>query len=375
VVLFICKEILDQGNVMDIKTFKTVASKLPPHIAVLMRGPTGVGKSHLARAAAAELELPYIDVRLSTMSEGDFGGYPDIEGMKETSVMTFCMPSFFIRACREPVVLMLDEMNRALPGVMQGAFQLVLDRELGNDKDGTPYRLHPETRIFAAINAGAEYDVNDMDPALLRRFWAVDLEPTTADWLDWAKEEGIDPILADFVRQHPAHLRVDPSEVEPGTVCPNPASWHRIDESLKYMGMAPSNIAGSRPEGFYAVCTGMLGVEASIAFSDFVENYEMVITAEDILNNWKDVKETCVDLPADKVGGLIDKLSDHFKDKSWTNKQAASVKAFTDTLGDEMLVHCWNQLVATGNVPNIQKLHKLIGQRVVTAVKSSRDLK
>ena len=214
---------------MDIKTFKTVASKLPPHIAVLMRGPTGVGKSHLARAAAAELDLPYIDVRLSTMSEGDFGGYPDIEGMKETSIMTFCMPSFFIRACREPVVLMLDEMNRALPGVMQGAFQLVLDRELGNDKDGNPYRLHPETRIFAAINAGAEYDVNDMDPALLRRFWTVDLEPTTADWLDWAKEEGIDPILADFVRQHPAHLRVDPSEVEPGTVCPNPASWHRVD--------------------------------------------------------------------------------------------------------------------------------------------------
>ena len=360
---------------MDIKTFKTVASKLPPHIAVLMRGPTGVGKSHLARDAARDLGLPYIDVRLSTMSEGDFGGYPDIEGMKETSIMTFCMPSFFIRACREPVVLMLDEMNRALPGVMQGAFQLVLDRELGNDKDGNPYRLHPETRIFAAINAGAEYDVNDMDPALLRRFWAVDLEPTTADWLDWAREEGIDSVLVDFIRQHPAHLRVDPSEVEPGTVCPNPASWHRVDESLKHMGMTPSNIAGSRPEGFYAVCMGLLGVEASIAFSDFVENYEMVITAEDILDNWKDVEETCQDLPADKVGGLIDKLSDNFKDNSWTNKQAANVKAFTDTLGDEMLVHCWNQLVATGNVPNIQKLHKLIGQRVVTAVKSSRDLK
>jgi predicted GTPase len=32
---------------MDIKTFKTVAGKLPAEMAILMRGPTGVGKSCL----------------------------------------------------------------------------------------------------------------------------------------------------------------------------------------------------------------------------------------------------------------------------------------------------------------------------------------
>ena len=98
---------------MDIKTFKIVAPSLPSDIAVLMRGPTGVGKSHLAKAIADQLGLPFIDVRGSTMSEGDVGGYPDIEGMKESGVMTFCMPSWFMRACSEPVVLMLDELNRS----------------------------------------------------------------------------------------------------------------------------------------------------------------------------------------------------------------------------------------------------------------------
>ena len=360
---------------MDIKSFKTVAAKLPPHIAVLMRGPTGVGKSHLARAAAEELELPYIDVRLSTMSEGDFGGYPDIEGMKETQVMTFCMPSFFVRACREPVVLMLDEMNRALPGVMQGAFQLVLDREMGNDKDGNPYRLHPQTRIFAAINAGAEYDVNDMDPALLRRFWAVDLDPTCEDWLDWAGENDIDPVLVDFIRQNPQHLRVDPTEVEPGTVCPNPASWHRIDQSLKHMGMAPKDIAGKeRPAGMYAVLLGMVGTEAAITFCDFVENYETVVSAEDILDRWDDVKDTVVEMNAEGQGTIIEKLAAHFEENEWKQKQANNVGKFTETLNDELLVHCWNKMVATNQIPNIQKLHKLIGQRVVEAVKASRNL-
>ena len=31
---------------------------------------------------------------------------------------------------------MLDELNRSLPGVQQSFFQLVLDRALGNDKNG-----------------------------------------------------------------------------------------------------------------------------------------------------------------------------------------------------------------------------------------------
>ena len=64
---------------MDIKTFKLVAPSLPADIALLMRGPTGVGKSHLAAAIAKELKLPFIDVRGSTMSEGEANGSPASE--------------------------------------------------------------------------------------------------------------------------------------------------------------------------------------------------------------------------------------------------------------------------------------------------------
>ena len=359
---------------MDIKTLKNIVPYLPPEIAVLMRGPTGVGKSQLARAAAEELTLPYIDVRLSTMSEGDFGGYPDIEGMKETGVMTFCMPSFFVRACREPVVLMLDEVNRALPGVMQGAFQLVLDRELGNDKNGNPYRLHPETRVIAAVNHGAEYDVNEMDPALLRRFWVSDIVPTAADWIDWAKDNDIDPILVDFIRQNPAHLRVDPTQVEPGTVAPNPASWHRLDTSLAHMQMAPSTVCGQQNPGFFAIASGFVGTEAAIALTDFVEKYELVITAEDILDNYKDVEDRIAAQTASGLAHVIEKLSTHCKDNEWSAKQAKNVAAFAETLSGELLVQMWNSVSNTQNLPNIQKIHKLIGQRVVKAVQESRSI-
>jgi hypothetical protein len=360
---------------LDINTFKNVAGKLPPHIAVLMRGPTGVGKSHVARDIAMEAGLPFIDVRGSTMQEGDVIGYPDVEAMKETGVATFCLPAWYVRGCKEPVLIMLDELNRSMPGVMQGFFQIILDRELGNDKDGNPVRLHPETRVFAAVNFGSEYDVNDMDPALLRRFWVADIEPTVADWLEWASANSLDPVLTDFVRQNPAHWRVDPNSVEPGSVCPNPASWHRLDEALCFAGWKPSELAGNAPpSGFYAMALGMVGVEAGIAFQDFVKNYEKVISAEDVLEGRLE-DETLETLEAGAINNVIDKLAEHCKDNSWTTKQAKNVAAFGKKVGGELMVQMWNRVSSSNNLPNIQKVHKLIGQEVVKIVQAARSVK
>ena len=357
---------------MDIATFKIVAPNLPSHIAILMRGPTGVGKSHLARQVAEVHGLPFIDVRGSTMSEGDVGGYPDIEGMKESGVMTFCMPSWFMRACNEPVVLMLDELNRSLPGVQQSFFQLVLDRELGNDKNGVPYRLHPETRVIAAVNHGAEYDVNDMDPALLRRFWVCDLEPTSDDWIGWAEDNGLDKVLVDFIRENPAHLRVDPGAVEPGTIVPTPASWHRLNDSLVHMGFAPAKVAGSKPAVLYPTAMGFVGTEAAIAFTEFVKGYEKVITAEDVLDG-KVVDGS--ELNASEAAAILDKLAAHCKANKWGVKATKNAAAFAKSLTGEMMVQFWNKCSATQNLENIQKLHKLIGADVVRIVQASRNVK
>tara|TARA_E500000331_G_scaffold298332_1_gene298095 strand:- start:5064 stop:6155 length:1092 start_codon:yes stop_codon:yes gene_type:complete len=360
---------------MDIKTIKQIIPSLPPHIAVLMRGPTGVGKSFVAADVAEALGLPFIDVRGSTMQEGDVIGYPDLEAMKTSGVSTMVLPAWFMRACKEPCVLMLDELNRAMPGVMQGFFQVVLDRHLGNDVEGMPVTLHPETRILAAVNAGNEYDVNDMDPALLRRFWVCDVEPTVADWIEWANTKGLDKVLVDFVRQNPVHWRVDPSSVEPGTVVPTPASWHRLADSLTHCGQAPVNLAGSDSLGpiFYSLCTGFIGTEAAIAFQDFVKNFETVVSAEDILEGKVKVGDLA-EANAGTLNGLIDKLSDHCKDNQWTVTHAKRVAAVGKGLGGEMMVHLWNKLSGTGNLKNIQKVHKLMGAEVVKVVQASRGL-
>jgi hypothetical protein len=361
-------------NPITISTFNRVAPKLPSNIAVLMRGPTGVGKSFLAKQVAEYHDLPFIDVRGSTMSEGDVGGYPDIEGMKESGVMTFCMPSWFMRACNEPVVLMLDELNRSLPGVQQSFFQLVLDRELGNDKNGNPYKLHPGTRVLAAVNFGSEYDVNEMDPALLRRFWVCDIEPSVDDFVAWARDNSIDSVLIDFIQNNPLHLRVDPSQVEPGTVCPNPASWHRLNDCLIAMEMAPSDCAGKEnPDGMYALSLGMVGTEASIAFCKFVKEADRMITVDDVMKG-KVKKESLDGLANSTIQALIENIGHNCKDNNWTLKQCERIASFAKILPGEQMVAVWNGVSRSSNIKNIQKMHKLLGQDVVAQVQASRAL-
>lgn len=359
---------------MDIKTAKNLAPKLPAEIAVLFRGPTGVGKSAITNDISKELGLPMIDVRGSTMDESKVTGIPDFEVSKAKGVATFVLPSWFVRGCREPVLIFLDELNRSMPQVQQAFFQVVLDRSLGNDAEGNPMMLHPQTRVFAAVNFGSEYDVNDMDPALLRRFWTVDLAPTNEDTIDHFVSKGMDRVLIDFLRQNPAHLRVDPGSVEPGTVCPNPASWDRLHDSLQHMNMAPLDIAGTRPEGFYALCTGFIGTEASIAFTEFVSKYEKQISAEDVMAGRIDSKRA-KELKASESLAVLDKLVDWISaGNEWTDEEADNVVAFAKVLPGEQMVHLWNAVMATKCMGPIKSLHSRVGDEIVDLIRAARDL-
>ncbi|MAW30256.1 MAG: hypothetical protein CMP98_15775 [Gammaproteobacteria bacterium] len=343
---------------MDIQTFNSIAPRLPAEIAILIQGPTGIGKSHLVHAIGADLELPVVDRRLSQMSEGDMVGLPELVD----GTTRFCPPDWYARACNEPVVLFMDELNRATPEVIQAAFQIVLDRELNGHK------LHADTRVFAAVNVGAEYEVNEMDPALLRRFWSIELEPTHADFLNWA-EGRLTPVIVDFIRQHEEHLR-PLAATEPGKVAPNPASWERLDKSLRHMGEVEQ-----ATDVWYPVALGMVGVEAAIALVEFAKNWEQQVSAEDILDRYDDVKDAVQEFEASKVNGLIGKLAANCKDNEWTATQAANVAAFANDLkSSEMLVHLWNQVSTSQKLKNIQKLHKLIGKKVVDAVNAGRQV-
>ncbi len=118
---------------------------------------------------------------------------------------------------------------------------------------------------------------------------------------------------------------------------------------------------------------GFVGTEAAIAFTDFVERYELVLTAEDIIDNFDEVKDRVEGAAASDIASLTDKIAEHCKNEKWKAGQARNVAAFTKAISGEKLVSLWNACSQTQNLPNIQKLHKLIGSAVVEAVQASRN--
>ena len=140
------------------------------------------------------------------------------------------------------------------------------------------------------------------------------------------------------------------------------------------MNITPTDNAGKpTPPGMYALCQGLIGTEAAIAFCAFVKEYERVLTAEDVLSG-KVKKLKLSEYPMSTLNGLIEKVGSHCKDNKWSAKQTKNVADFAQSLPGEMMVQVWNQVTGSQTIVNIQRMHKLIGQHVVQAVQKSRNL-
>lgn len=338
------------SNMMDIATFKSCAEKLPARISVLLRGDHGIGKSHTVFQLGEHFQLKTIDRRLSQMSEGDIIGLPKIED----DVTRFLPPDWYMEACREPRLLFLDELNRATPEVMQAAFQIVLDRQLNGHK------LHVGTRVFAAVNASFNYSVNEIDPALLDRFWVVDLRPTAEDWVEWADGK-LHTNTVNFIKANPRFL--DPVGKEPGAVEPSRRSWERLDGAHQSANLC------DKPEDplFYNLCRGFVGQEASIAYVDFVKNQERQVKAEEILFGYDKVRDKVMSLGQEKWNICIDKIDEYVKEHSLTDETARNLGKFCEDLPSELVIVVWTKIASPGaeRLDQIKLLHKYTGQLIL----------
>jgi len=335
---------------MSIKSFLAVAEVLPVRTSVLLRGNHGIGKSQLVRLLAQRfLELnsdletyEVIDRRLSQMTEGDMVGLPSTDG----NVTRFNPPDWYKQACTQPCVLLLDELNRATPEVMQAAFQIVLDRELNGVK------LHPETRVYAAINTGASYNVNEVDPALLDRFWAIDLEPDVQDFLLWARAKNTDksyglncaPVITDFISQNEKWLD-PPNNGNPDEVQPSRRSWERLGDALA----AAEVLDDPKSSLFFSIGKGFIGNEASIAFTEFCKQIDNQVTGEEILNNWKKASKKVERLGQERMNIALEKVAEYAQKKGkLTAKQTKNLREFATVLLPELRISLWSLLVQHG---------------------------
>jgi len=347
-------------------TFDNLKSMIPTLLSgdesnlysVLIRGRHGIGKSWVAYQTAAgltwdgtetrpikkgETPLSVVEIRASQMTEGDLLGLPSpsqvsINGENAASLTPF---AWLIKACTEPVVLFLDEVDRATTEVRQGFFQL------GDSRQINGWKLHKGTVVFGAVNGGvhaAQYQVADMDPAELDRWVTFDVEPSVEDWLNWGKDE-VHPIIWDFINQNHDHLE-HKGEFEPGLVHPSRRSWHRLSNTLAKVNMLDDEKADLGL--LFNLSNGFVGFEAAVALRDFVENYERQVTPDDILVHGKVEKTSDFGL-VDHVA-LIEKIdaSGVFNTKMEESKMSNLVRYF-DALPAEARMKLFTTLTKANN--------------------------
>tara|TARA_Y100000114_G_C11750220_1_gene323862 strand:+ start:512 stop:1573 length:1062 start_codon:yes stop_codon:yes gene_type:complete len=330
---------------VDFKTFISLAPAVSKAgLPVILRGRHGVGKSQVVYQIAKNMELPVVERRASQMTEGDLVGLPSIDGDRTS----FNPPDWFKVACEEPVVLFLDEVDRAVQEVRQGIFELTDSRKLNG------HHLHPETVVFAAVNGGEhgeQYQVNEMDPAELDRYSVWDIEPTVEDWLSWAKEN-VDQLVWDFINQNRDHLEHS-GDYEPNKVYPSRRSWDRLNKVLEGADLLES----PGPE-LFALSVSFVGFEAAVAFNDFAANYDRQVTVEQLLRGER--KETLAGFGLNEHCALIEKLeaAGIFKEEM-PKEQLENLGKYFLMLPSEAAMKLWDAVACKDGVQNnVINFHK-----------------
>jgi len=331
---------------VDFKTFHTVVDFITNvRKPVLLRGRHGIGKSCVVYQYAETKGMPVIERRASQMTEGDLVGLPELVN----GVTTFCPPDWFRAACDQAVVLFLDEVDRAVPEVRQGIFELTDSRKLNG------HVLHEGTLIFAAVNGGehgAQYQVGEMDPAELDRWTVFDIEPSVEDWLAWGKTE-VHSVIWDFINNNRNHLE-HTDDFEPNKVYPSRRSWHRFSDCLVAAGMLDEP-SSSLPD-IYTVGCAFIGFEGAIAFRDFAENFKSLVTVEDILIHGK--VEATKDFGINDQSALVEKMeAEKTFEPELPTEQIANLAAWFMTLPSEVAMKLWT-VMGSGEVKNTVALHQ-----------------
>lgn len=196
--------------------------------AVLGLGAPGVGKSQLIGQIGEKFGYKVIDLRLAQMSEVEIGGliYPNEARTKTVWLAPDVLPDE--KRDGEKTILLLDEITSCSKRVQVAAYQLILDRRIGQ------YRLPEGTFVIGLGNREDDDGVYiQLAGPLADRFEIHYIEPDFEGWkFDYALKNGVHPLVISYLTHRPQSLHTQ--AVEQGSMTfATPRSWVRVSDILK----------------------------------------------------------------------------------------------------------------------------------------------
>jgi hypothetical protein len=196
---------------------------------VFLWGPPGIGKSDIVAQITDSLSNSLlIDIRLSLWDPTDIKGIPyfDSTNVKMTWGAPSELPDEELAAKYDNIVVFFDEMNSAAPAVQAAAYQLILNRRVGQ------YKLPDNVIIVAAGNREADKGVTYRMPSpLANRFVHIELAVDFDDWFQWAVDNNIHKDVVGYLTFSKKDLYdFDPKSASRSFATPR--SWSFVSELL-----------------------------------------------------------------------------------------------------------------------------------------------
>ena len=277
------------AQILTILDREFTSTRAGHHTPVMLWGPPGVGKSDMVRQTAERHQVQVIDIRLSQMEPSDLRGIPfRVDGKVEWAVPAI-LPDIERHGAQG--ILFLDEITSAPPSVSAAAYQLILDRRLGD------YHVPQDWAIFAAGNRQGDRGVTYTMPApLANRFSHFDVDTHLDDWVGWAYANDIDERVIGFLRFRP-ELLFDFDPAHNPVAFPSPRSWEFAHRCLQKFS--------DHPELMQGALQGCVGPAAGVELNAFVASLDKMPDLDDIISGNEVPVPDEIDLQYAVVAALV----------------------------------------------------------------------
>lgn len=243
---------------------------------VMLWGPPGVGKSQAVRQIAKEIEertgkkSVVTDVRLLLFNPIDLRGIPTSNADKTLAI--WLKPQIFQMDSSDDIVniLFLDEISAAPQSVQAAAYQITLDRVVGEHK------LPDNCIVIAAGNRVTDKSVAfKMPKALANRLLHIEVEGNFDSWKEWAIKSGVNDKVIGFLSFRRNYLMNFDAKSE-YLAFSTPRSWEMVSNVLNNINDDVSEV--------YPLITGLVGAGVAVEFRTWCNVYNQIPDMDDIFN-------------------------------------------------------------------------------------------
>ena len=257
---------------------------------IMLWGSPGIGKSQAMGQVVEKLGKKFSkkthtsDVRLLLFNPVDLRGIPvpsvddqdildnptqeNIDKLKPT-VAKWLRPQLFNMNPSNDYMnfLILDEISAAPPTVQAAAYQITLDRQIGEHK------LPDNCLVMCAGNEVTDKSVAyKMPKALANRLAHLKITVEIDDWKAWALPNGISEKVVGYLNYQNSMLHKFDANSDDNAF-PTPRSWEKVSEVLNYLSV----------EDAMPLISGLIGEGNSFDFYQYTKLYSKLPNPEYIL--------------------------------------------------------------------------------------------